>query len=127
MNFLKTHSKITLVVKRVKGKLVRYVHLGTGNYNDSTAKQYTDMGIMKDPEIGIDAINFFNYLSGYSLKPEYNALHVAPFEIRDLFGESIDKEIELHKKHGNGYIFAKMNSLTDKKVINKLMQASQKV
>lgn len=126
MHYLKTHSKITLVVKRVKGKIVRYVHLGTGNYNDSTAKQYTDMGIITtDPEIGIDAVNFFNYLSGYSLKPEYHSLHVAPFEIRDLFGESIDREIELHKEHGKGYIFAKMNSLTDKKVINKLLQASQ--
>lgn len=126
MHYLKTHSKITLVVKRVKGKIVRYVHLGTGNYNDSTAKQYTDMGIITtDPKIGIDAVNFFNYLSGYSLKPEYHSLHVAPFEIRDLFGESIDEEIALHKAHGNGYIFAKMNSLTDKKVINKLLQASQ--
>ncbi|WP_020006359.1 RNA degradosome polyphosphate kinase [Salinicoccus albus] len=126
MHYLKTHSKITLVVKRVKGRLVRFVHLGTGNYNDSTAEQYTDMGIITtDPQIGSDAINFFNYLSGYSLKPEYNALHVAPFEIRDLFGESIDDEIEIHKKYGNGYIFAKMNSLTDKKIINKLLQASQ--
>lgn len=126
MHYLKTHSKITLVVKRVKGRLVRFVHLGTGNYNDSTAEQYTDMSIITtDPQIGSDAINFFNYLSGYSLKPEYNSLHVAPFEIRDLFGESIDEEIELHKNHGNGYIFAQMNSLTDKKIINKLLQASQ--
>lgn len=126
MNFLKTHSKITLVVKRVHKKLVRFVHLGTGNYNDSTAKLYTDMGIITtDPDIGDDAINFFNYLSGYSLKPEYKALHVAPFEIRDLFGEYIDKEIELHQEFGDGYIFAKMNSLTDKKIIKKLLQASQ--
>lgn len=126
MNFLKTHSKITLVVKRVGKKLVRFVHLGTGNYNDSTAKLYTDMGIITtDSDIGDDAINFFNYLSGYSLKPEYKALHVAPFEIRDLFSGHIDKEIELHKKHGNGYIFAKMNSLTDKKIIKKLLEASQ--
>lgn len=126
MNFLKTHSKITLVVKRVNKKLVRYVHLGTGNYNDSTAKLYTDMGIITtDPDIGDDAINFFNYLSGYSLKPEYKALHVAPFEIRDLFSEYINKEIKLHKQHGDGYIFAKMNSLTDKKIIKKLLEASQ--
>lgn len=126
MNFLKTHSKITLVVKRVNNKLVRFVHLGTGNYNDSTAKLYTDMGIITtDSDIGDDAINFFNYLSGYSLKPEYKALHVAPFEIRDLFSGHIDKEIELHKQYGNGYIFAKMNSLTDKKIIKKLLQASQ--
>lgn len=126
MNYLKTHSKITLVIKRVKNKLVRFVHLGTGNYNDSTAKQYTDMGIITtDPKIGDDAINFFNYLSGYSLKPVYNSLHVAPFEIRDLFDDHIDKEIEYHKEHGNGYIFAKMNSLTDKKIIDKLLIASQ--
>ncbi|CAM4172643.1 RNA degradosome polyphosphate kinase [Lacicoccus alkaliphilus] len=126
MNYLKTHSKITLVIKRVKNTLVRFVHLGTGNYNDSTAKLYTDMGIITtDPKIGDDAINFFNYLSGYSLKPEYNSLHVAPFEIRDLFDDYIDKEIRFHKAHGNGYIFAKMNSLTDKKIIDKLLIASQ--
>lgn len=84
------------------------------------------MGIITtDSDIGDDAINFFNYLSGYSLKPEYKALHVAPFEIRDLFSGHIDKEIELHKQYGNGYIFAKMNSLTDKKIIKKLLQASQ--
>ena len=126
MNYLKTHSKITLVIKRVRNKLVRFVHLGTGNYNDSTAKQYTDMGIITtDPDIGDDAINFFNYLSGYSLKPEYKSLHVAPFEIRDLFDDYINKEIAFHKEYGNGYIFAKMNSLTDKKIIDKLLIASQ--
>lgn len=126
MNYLKTHSKITLVVKKVNKKIVKYVHLGTGNYNDSTAKLYTDMGIITtDPRIGDDAVNFFNYLSGYSLKPEYKELHVAPFEIRDMFAERIDLEIESHKKHGNGYIFAKMNSLTDKRIIDKLLQASQ--
>jgi polyphosphate kinase 1 len=126
MNYLKTHSKITLVVKKVNKKIVKFVHLGTGNYNDSTAKLYTDMGIITtDPRIGDDAVNFFNYLSGYSLKPEYKELHVAPFEIRDMFAERIDLEIESHKKYGNGYIFAKMNSLTDKRIIDKLLQASQ--
>lgn len=84
------------------------------------------MGIITtDPDIGDDAINFFNYLSGYSLKPEYKSLHVAPFEIRDLFDDYINKEIAFHKEHGNGYIFAKMNSLTDKKIIDKLLIASQ--
>ncbi|MFV5769881.1 polyphosphate kinase 1, partial [Mammaliicoccus sciuri] len=83
MTFLKTHSKITLVIKKVKGKVTPFVHLGTGNYNDKTAKIYTDMGIITtNPKIGQDAINFFNYLSGYSLKPDYNELIVAPFEIR---------------------------------------------
>ena len=126
MNNLKTHSKITLVVKRVNNKLVRFIHLGTGNYNDSTAKLYTDMGLITThPGIGEDAMNFFNYLSGYSTRPDYNHLYVAPFEIRDAFGELIDQEIEYQKQHGNGRIIAKMNSLTDKKIIMKLYEASQ--
>lgn len=126
MTFLKTHSKITLVIKKVNGKVIPFVHLGTGNYNDKTAKIYTDMGIITtNPKIGEDAINFFNYLSGYSLKPDYNELIVAPFEIRDFFVDHIEQEIELHNEHGNGLIIAKMNSLTDKKVIKKLYEASQ--
>lgn len=126
MTFLKTHSKITLVIKKVKGKVIPFVHLGTGNYNDKTAKIYTDMGIITtNPKIGQDAINFFNYLSGYSLKPDYNELIVAPFEIRDFFVEHIEQEMKSHKEHGNGLIIAKMNSLTDKKVIKKLFEASQ--
>ncbi|WP_239711003.1 MULTISPECIES: RNA degradosome polyphosphate kinase [unclassified Mammaliicoccus] len=126
MTFLKTHSKITLVIKKVDGKVIPFVHLGTGNYNDKTAKIYTDMGIITtNPKIGEDAINFFNYLSGYSLKPDYNELIVAPFEIRDFFVDHIEQEIELHNEHGNGLIIAKMNSLTDKKVIKKLYEASQ--
>ena len=76
-------------------------------------------------EIGEDATNFFNYLSGYSDQPEYNHLHVSPFEIRDSFIEYIDDEIASHKQFGNGHILAKMNSLTDKRVIMKLYEASQ--
>lgn len=125
MTHLKTHSKITLVVKKVNDEIVSYVHLGTGNYNDKTAKIYTDMGIITtNKEIGEDAMNFFNYLSGYSEKPTYNKLHVAPFEIRDEFIEHINQEIECQKAHGNGLIIAKMNSLTDKTVIKKLYEAS---
>lgn len=125
MTHLKTHSKITLVVKKVNDEMVSYVHLGTGNYNDKTAKIYTDMGIITtNKEIGEDAMNFFNYLSGYSEKPTYKRLHVAPFEIRDEFIEHIDQEIECQKQHGNGLIIAKMNSLTDKTVIKKLYEAS---
>ena len=126
MTHLKTHSKITMVVKKHHDKIVRYVHLATGNYNDKTAKLYTDMAIFTaNKEIGEDATNFFNYLSGYSDQPEYNHLHVSPFEIRDSFIEYIDDEIASHKQFGNGHILAKMNSLTDKRVIMKLYEASQ--
>ncbi|MGN5883716.1 MULTISPECIES: RNA degradosome polyphosphate kinase [Staphylococcus] len=126
MTHLKTHSKITLVVKRLKGQLVPFVHLGTGNYNDKTAEIYTDMGIITtDKGIAEDAINFFNYLSGYSIKPNYNELIVAPFDIRDVFVERIDTEIKNHKEYGNGHIIMKMNSLTDKTIIKKLFEASQ--
>ncbi|QUX18298.1 RNA degradosome polyphosphate kinase [Staphylococcus haemolyticus] len=126
MTHLKTHSKIALVVKRIGGELTSFVHLGTGNYNDKTAKLYTDMGIITTNEqIAEDAINFFNYLSGYSVKPEYNKLIVAPFDIRDVFIDRIDKEISSHLQHGNGKIMMKMNSLTDKAIIEKLFEASQ--
>ncbi|MFB7156664.1 RNA degradosome polyphosphate kinase [Lysinibacillus sp. NPDC056232] len=125
MNNLKTHSKITLVVSRRNGKIERFVHLGTGNYNDATAKIYTDMGIITtDKEFGIDATNFFNYLSGYTEKPAFNHLVVAPFDIRDEFIRLMDEEIACHKKHGNGFIRAKMNSLTDKDLMMKLYEAS---
>lgn len=125
MNNLKTHSKITLVVRRRNGKIERFVHLGTGNYNDATAKIYTDMGIItSDKEFGIDATNFFNYLSGYTEKPKFNHIVVAPFDIRNEFIKLIDEEIKCHKKNGNGFIRAKMNSLTDKDLMMKLYEAS---
>lgn len=125
MNNLKTHSKITLVVRRRHGKIERFVHLGTGNYNDATAKIYTDMGIItSEKEFGIDATNFFNYLSGYTEKPEFHHLVVSPYDIRDEFIRLIDREIELHKEFGNGFIRAKMNSLTDKDLMMKLYEAS---
>lgn len=125
MNNLKTHSKITLVVRRRLGKIERFVHLGTGNYNDATAKIYTDMGIItSNKEFGIDATNFFNYLSGYTEKPQFHHLVVAPFDIRDEFIRLIDEEIACHKQHSNGFIRAKMNSLTDKDLMMKLYEAS---
>lgn len=125
MHNLKTHSKITLVVRRKNGKIERFVHLGTGNYNDATAKTYTDMGIITtDKEFGIDATNFFNYLSGYMEKPRFHHIVVSPYDIRDKFIEMIDQEIEFHKKYGNGFIRAKMNALTDKDLIMKLYEAS---
>ncbi|WP_090914246.1 MULTISPECIES: RNA degradosome polyphosphate kinase [unclassified Bacillus (in: firmicutes)] len=126
VSHLKTHSKITLVVRRKHGKIERFVHLGTGNYNDATAKLYTDFGyITSRKDFGIDATNFFNYLSGYTMKPHFHQLSVAPFDIRQQFIELIDEEIRYHKQYGNGYIIAKMNSLTDKPLIQKLYEASQ--
>ncbi|WLR43189.1 RNA degradosome polyphosphate kinase [Bacillus carboniphilus] len=125
MTYLKTHSKITLVVRRRNGKIERFVHLGTGNYNDATAKLYTDMGIMtSDSKFGIDATNFFNYLSGYTEKPHFHQISVAPFDIRRDFLHLIEREIQFQKQFQNGRIIAKMNSLTDKHLIMKLYEAS---
>ncbi len=125
MTHLKTHSKITLVVRRKKGQIERFVHLGTGNYNDATARIYTDMGLLTaDEKIGIDATNFFNSLSGHMEKPDYHHLIVAPFGIRDKLLTLIDEEIAFHRQYGNGRIIAKMNSLTDKKIIMKMYEAS---
>lgn len=123
---LKTHSKATLIVKKKADGYKRYFHLGTGNYNDKTARQYTDLGLMSSEEkLAEDVFNFFNFLSGYSERPDYNHLHVSPFELRNTFMDKIDTEIENQKKYGNGHIVAKMNSLTDKQYIKKLYQASQ--
>lgn len=125
MTHLKTHSKITLVVRRKNNRIERFVHLGTGNYNDQTAKIYTDMGLLTSKrKFGIDATNFFNYLSGYTEKPEFHHLSVAPFDIRIDFIRLIDEEINFHKRFGNGRIIAKMNSLTDKVIITKFYEAS---
>lgn len=125
MHNLKTHSKITLVVRKRQGRIERFVHLGTGNYNDATAKIYTDMGIITtNKKIGVDATNFFNYLSGYTNKPDFGHLVVSPYDIRDAFLRLIEQEIAFHKQFGNGSIKAKMNSLTDKDLIMKLYEAS---
>jgi len=126
MKQLKTHSKATLIVKKKDQGFKRYAHLGTGNYNEKTAKGYTDMGLITTRvSITQDVADFFNYLSGYSEQPDYHHLHVSPFEIRDTFLDKIENEIESHKKYGNGHIIAKMNSLTDKIIILKLFEASQ--
>ncbi|MCC5894211.1 MAG: polyphosphate kinase 1 [Alkalibacterium sp.] len=126
MKGLKIHSKATLIVKKEKDGFRRYVHMGTGNYNEQTAKLYTDMGLItSNNEMTQDVFNFFNYLSGYSDQPAYHYLHVSPFDIRDAFIENIEKEIDMHKRFGNGHIIAKMNSLTDKKMLLKLYEASQ--
>ena len=126
MTHVKIHSKITLLVRHRKNKIERFVHLGTGNYNDATAKTYTDMGLLTTNEsIGMDATNYFHYLSGYMEKPKYQHLIVSPFDIRDQFMKLIDQEISYHQQFEDGYIIAKMNSLSDKKLIMKLYEASR--
>ncbi len=126
MTHVKIHSKITLVVRHRENKMERFVHLGTGNYNDATARTYTDMGLVTTNEqIGIDATNYFNYLSGHMEKPKYHHLIVSPFDIRDQFIQLIDQEMNYHQQFGDGYIIAKMNSLSDKKLIMKLYEASR--
>jgi len=122
---LKTHSKITLVVRRDEDGIRRYVHLGTGNYNDSTARLYTDMGLMTcSKPIGEDATAVFNMLSGYSEPEAWNKLIVAPLWIRDRFYEMIEREKQNALDGKPARIVAKMNSLCDQKIIEKLYEAS---
>ena len=101
------------------------MHLGTGNYNDTTAKLYTDIGLLTaNDQYGSDASAFFNLLSGYSEPPTWNKLVMAPLGLRKKIYELIDNEITQVKKGKKGHIIAKMNSLIDKEVIQKLYQAS---
>ena len=122
---LKTHSKITLVVRMEEDGIRRYVHLGTGNYNDSTAKLYTDCGILTcDPQIGEDATAVFNMLSGYSEPLAWNKLSAAPLWLRSRFLRMIRRETEHARAGRPGHIMAKMNSLCDKEIITALYEAS---
>lgn len=122
---LKTHAKIVLIVRKEPDGIKRYVHLGTGNYNDNTAKLYTDMGILTANDLfGSDASAFFNLLSGYSQPPTWNKLVMAPIGLRKKIYALVDNEIEQVKKGHKGHIIAKMNSLIDKEVIQKLYEAS---
>ena len=122
---LKTHSKITLVVRREEEGIRRYVHLGTGNYNDSTAKLYTDCGILTcNEKIGQDATAVFNMLSGYSEPSTWNKLVVAPLWMRNRFLHLIEMEAEHARKGQKAHIIAKMNSLCDQEIIAALYAAS---
>lgn len=122
---LKTHSKITLVVRREEEGIRRYVHLGTGNYNDATAKLYTDIGMFTCAEaIGEDATAVFNMLSGYSEPESWNKLVVAPIWLKDRFLSLIHREQENAEKGLEGHIVAKMNSLCDRDIIAALYEAS---
>ena len=123
---LKTHCKILLVVRREEDGIRRYVHMGTGNYNDSTARIYTDMGVMtcKEP-YGSDASSLFNVLTGYSRPPRYNRFVTAPIDMRPFFREMIEGEIACAAQGLPSGITAKLNSLVDPEIIELLYKASQ--
>ena len=122
---LKTHSKVLLIVRREKEKLVRYVHIATGNYNPMTSRLYTDLGLLtSDEEIGADATSLFNFLTGYSQQDEYSRMIVAPLNLRERLGSLIDREIEKSANGSKGKIILKVNSLTDINLIDKLYEAS---
>ena len=122
---LKTHAKIILIMRKEDNGIRRYLHLGTGNYNDSTAKLYTDLGLMTaNDEFGSDASAFFNLLSGYSEPPVWNKLVMAPLGLREKIYALIDNEIAMVRAGREGHIIAKMNSLIDQPVIQKLYEAS---
>ena len=122
----KTHTKIALVVRKEKGKLRNYFHIGTGNYNSNTSRFYTDIGLLStDPDISSDLIELFNYLSGFSKQKTYQKLLVSPTSLRKKFIYLINREIENVKRGEKGEIIAKMNSLVDPEIIQLLYLASQ--
>lgn len=122
---LKTHTKITLVIRRDEDGIRRYLHLGTGNYNDVTAHFYTDMGLFTcRRDFGVDATNLFNMLSGYSRPPFFKQLRISPKHIREFINQKIDNEITIAKAGRRAEIHMKMNSLSDPEIIAKLYQAS---
>lgn len=123
---LKTHAKIALVVRREDDGIRLYVHLGTGNYNATTARVYTDIGLLTcRPALGSDVAELFNSLTGYSRKRDYRKLLVAPLTLRERFLELIEREVRTHQQHGNGRLIFKMNSLVDPQIVDALSRASQ--
>ena len=122
----KTHTKISLIVRKEKGRLRNYFHIGTGNYNSNTSKFYTDIGLLStDPEIASDLIELFNYLSGFSKQKSYQKLLVSPSSLREKFIFLIKREIKNAEEGKKGKIIAKMNSLVDPEIIELLYLASQ--
>jgi polyphosphate kinase len=122
---LKTHAKLCLVVRNDHGKLNRYVHIGTGNYNPKTARHYEDYGLLTtDPKIGEDVASLFNHLSGYGVQGEYNRLIVAPKGLRTGLVDRIEREIAHVQAGHEGYIRFKCNSIVDEVIIDALYRAS---
>lgn len=123
---LKTHGKVSMVVRKEEDGLRRYIHLGTGNYNASTAKIYEDLGMFTcRHDIGMDVTALFNSLTGYSRQGSYRKLLVAPVSLRRGILERIEREIDFQQTQENGHIIFKMNSLVDPEVIGALYRASQ--
>jgi polyphosphate kinase len=122
---LKTHCKLALVVRREREGLRRYVHVGTGNYNASTARMYTDLGLLTcRPDVAADVSEIFNYLTGYSRQSEYRKLLVAPVNMRRKLVQRIEREIGHARHTGGGRLIFKMNSLVDPEMIDALYRAS---
>ncbi len=123
---LKTHCKVTMVVRREEGTIRRYLHLATGNYNTVTARLYTDIGMLtSDEELGADVTDLFNYLTGYSAKRSYGKLLVSPVNLRDRLESLIRREINHQLQGQRGHLILKMNALVDHQIIRLLYQASQ--
>ena len=123
---LKTHAKLSMVVRSDGGRLRRYVHIGTGNYNPKTARAYEDYGLLTtDPAIGEDVASLFNHLSGYSVQGDYQRLIVAPKEMRSELVAKVEREIENVRNGHAGFIRMKSNAIVDETVIDSLYRASQ--
>ena len=123
---LKVHAKLCMVIRREKDGIRRYLHLGTGNYNATSSRIYTDFGVFTcDREIGADVADLFNFLTGYARIERYRKLLVAPVSLRQSILEKIEREIGRHKVHGDGRIIFKMNALVDRECISALYRASQ--
>ena len=122
----KTHTKIALIVRKEKGRLRNYFHIGTGNYNSNTSKFYTDIGLLStDPEIATDLLELFNYLSGFSKQKCFQKLLVSPSSMREKFIYLIKREIKNAEEGKKAEIIAKMNSLVDPEIIKLLYLASE--
>jgi len=123
---LKTHAKVTLVIRQENGEPRSYCHIGTGNYNPKTARQYTDLGLFTcNEDVGYDLTNLFHYLTGYAPEQHYRKLMVAPQNMRRRFESLIQREIDRANEEGTGRIVAKMNQLNDESIIAALYQASR--
>ncbi|MCM8813419.1 MAG: polyphosphate kinase 1 [Candidatus Omnitrophica bacterium] len=122
---MKVHAKMALIVRREEGRIRRYVHMSTGNYNEKTAQVYTDIGYFTcNDDFAQDISDMFNVITGYSLPPPWRRIVSSPYDLRQYFFGLIDKEIEYQQQNGNGLIMAQMNSLEDLRMIEKLYEAS---